>query len=69
MDYANKIKQARHDKSLSRFQKKQKILSLKNERNESIVNAEKKFVNQLNMGNQNPGIKSNQKHHNSNSLS
>jgi hypothetical protein len=69
MDYANKIKQVRHDKSLSHSQKKQKILSLKNERNQSIVNAEKNFANQLNMGNQNPGMKNNQKPGNGNTTS
>jgi hypothetical protein len=59
MDYADKIKQVRHDKSLSHSQKKQKILSLKSERNQSIINAQKDFVNQLNTDNQNPGMKSN----------
>lgn len=61
MDYENKIKQVRHDKSLSHLQKRENIRSLKNERDQSIVNAEKDFVNQLNTGNQNPGMKSNQK--------
>jgi hypothetical protein len=61
MDYKNKIKQVRHDKSVSHWQKKQKIFSLKTERNQRIVNAEKGFLNQLNTGNQNPGMKNNQK--------
>ena len=69
MDYKNKIKQVRHDNSLSHSQKKLKIDSLKNERGQSIVNAEKDFVNQLNMGNQNPGLKNNQKPGNGNTAS
>ena len=69
MDYKNKIRQVRHDKSLSHSQKKQKILSLKTERNQSIVNAEKDFVKQLNMDNQNPAMKNNQKPGNGNTTS
>ncbi len=69
MDYRNKIKQVRHDNSLSHSQKVKKIDSLKNERNQSIVDAEKDFANKLNMGNQNPEIKDNQKPDNGNSTS
>ena len=69
MDYKNKIHQVRHDKSLSHSQKKQKIFSLKTERNQSIVNAEKDFVKQLNTDNQNPGMKNNQKPGNGNTTS
>ena len=60
MDYRNKIKQVRHDNSLSHSQKVQKIDSLKNERSQSIIDAEKDFANQLNKNNQNAGIKNNQ---------
>ncbi len=60
LDYRNKIKLVRHDKSLNHLQKKQKILSLKIKRDQDIVKAEKDFAEQLPMGNQNPGMKNNQ---------
>ncbi len=69
MDYANRIKEARHDKSLSHSQKKEKIHSLKDERNDEIVNAEKNFAKQLNMGNQNPRMRNNRRPANTNAVS
>jgi hypothetical protein len=52
MDYKNKLREARNDKSLSHLQRKQKILSLKTERDQSIINAQRNFIQQGN-GNSN----------------
>lgn len=69
MDYQNKIKQVRHDRSLSHSQKIQKIRTLKTDRGEDIVTAEKDFVKQLNMGNPNLEMMNSQKSRNGNATS
>ncbi len=51
VDYRNRIKVARHDKSISHAQRKQEIRNLKAERAQAIANAERDFYN--NRGNRN----------------
>lgn len=54
-DYRNKIKDTRKDKSLSHAEKKKEIRSLRAERDQEIINAEKDFSKPGRMNNQNPG--------------
>ena len=55
-DYKNKIREARKDKSLSHSQRRQEIRSLKTERDQDIINAQRNFSGQEG-NNQNPGNK------------
>ena len=54
-DYKNKIREARKDKSLSHSQRRQEIRSLKAERDQEIINAQRNFSRPGRMNNQNPG--------------
>lgn len=63
IDYANQIRDVRHNKSLNHSQRRQEIRSLKSERDQAIISAQQNFRsgntnNQnrgQNNGNQNPG--------------
>jgi hypothetical protein len=59
VDYKNKIREARKDKSLSHSQRRQEIRSLKAERDQDIINAQRNF-SRSRRNNQNPGINNNQ---------
>jgi hypothetical protein len=69
MDYKNKLREARHDKSLSHLQRIQKIVSLKTERDQSIINAQRDFVRQGSRSNKNPEMNNNQNQDNSHASS
>ena len=69
LDYKNKLREARHDKSLSHLQRKQKILSLKTERDQSIINAQRDFVHQGSNSSRNPEMNNNQNQDNSHASS
>ncbi len=45
LDYKNEIKAARHNKSISRTERRTKIRNLKNEREQAIVTAQENFRN------------------------
>ncbi|HVW99740.1 MAG TPA: hypothetical protein VHA52_04745 [Candidatus Babeliaceae bacterium] len=51
VDYRNRIKEARHDKSISHAQRRQEIRNLKAERAQAVADAERDFYN--NRGRQN----------------
>ena len=56
IDYKNRIREARKDKSLSHSQRREQIRSLKAERDQEIINAQKNFVRSRRSNNyQNPG--------------
>jgi hypothetical protein len=57
VNYRNKIREIRNDKSLSHVQKRQEIRSLKGERDQAIADAQRNFYNnrRQRMNNQNPG--------------
>ena len=61
-DYRNKIREARKDKSLSHSQRRQEIRSLKTERDQDIINAQRNF-RFGGRNNQNPGKNNNQNRH------
>jgi len=54
IDYANQIRDARHNKSLSHSQRRQEIRSLKSERDQAIISAQQNF-RYGNSNNQNRG--------------
>jgi hypothetical protein len=54
IDYKNKIKEARKDKSLSHSQRRQEIRSLKAERDQDIIDAQRNFRRSERRNNQNP---------------
>ena len=54
IDYKNKIKEARKDKSLSHSQRRQEIRSLKAERDQEIIDAQRNFRRSERRNNQNP---------------
>lgn len=58
VNYRNKIRGVRNDKSISHAQKRQEIRSLKGERDQAIADAQRNFYNnrRQRMNNQNPGI-------------
>jgi hypothetical protein len=53
LDYKNKIREARKDKSLSPSQRREEIRNLKAERNQAIINAQSNFSRSGRMNNQN----------------
>jgi hypothetical protein len=57
VNYRNKIRGVRNDKSISHAQKRQEIRSLKGERGPAIADAQRNFYNnrRQRMNNQNPG--------------
>ncbi|MEO8416369.1 MAG: hypothetical protein ABI472_22090 [Ginsengibacter sp.] len=59
IDYNNKIREARKDKSVSHSQRRQEIRSLKTERDLDIINAQKNFRTGRRYD-QNPGLNDNQ---------
>ena len=59
IDYTNKIREARKDKSLSHSQRRQEIRSLKTERDQEIINAQRNFRSGR-RNDQNPGLNNNQ---------
>jgi hypothetical protein len=59
-DYKNKIREARKDKSLSHSQRRHEIRSLKAERDQEIINAQRNFSRSRRMNSQNPGMNNNQ---------
>jgi hypothetical protein len=67
-DYKHKIKEARKDKSLSHSQRRQEIRSLKAERDQDIINAQRNFRRPGRRNNQNPGANNNQDNGNSPSV-
>ena len=54
VDYNNKIREARKDKSLSHSQRRQEIRSLKAERDQDIIDAQRNFRRSERRNNQNP---------------
>lgn len=58
IDYANQIRDARHNKSLSHSQRRQEIRSLKSERDQAIISAKQNF-RYGNTNNQNRGQNNN----------
>jgi hypothetical protein len=58
--YKNKIREARKDKSLKHSERRQEIRSLKAERDQEIINAQRNFSRQGRRNNQNPGTNNNQ---------
>ncbi len=58
VNYRNKIREARNDKSISHAQRRQEIRSLKGERDQAIADAQRNFYNnrRQRMNNQNPGM-------------
>lgn len=60
IDYKNKIREARKDKSLRHSQRRQEIRSLKAERDQEIISAQRNFSQSGRRNNQNPGMNNNQ---------
>lgn len=60
VDYKNKIREARKDKSIGHKQRRQEIRSLKAERDQDIINAQRNFSRSGRRNNQNPGTNNNQ---------
>ena len=62
VNYRNKIREVRNDKSISHAKRRQEIRSLKGERDQAIADAQRNFYNnrRQRMNNQNPGINNNQ---------
>jgi hypothetical protein len=50
MDYQNRIRGVRHDKGLSHAKKRSEIRSLKSERNQAIVNAQRDYYQRQSQG-------------------
>ncbi|MDQ6844758.1 MAG: hypothetical protein M3Z92_10455, partial [Bacteroidota bacterium] len=65
-DYQNKIRDVRHDKSLSHSQRRQEIRNLKNERDQEILNAKRDFSRSERMNYRNPGANNSQNRENNN---
>jgi hypothetical protein len=64
IDYKDKIRKARHDKSLSSSQRRQEIRALKTERDQQIIDAQRNFSfnrrGKMNDQNQGPNYNQNQ---------
>jgi hypothetical protein len=60
IDYKNQIREARKDKSLSHSKRREEIRSLKSERDEAIIDAQRNYRRPSRMNNQNPGTNNNQ---------
>ena len=69
LDYKNKIREARKDKSLSPSQRREEIRNLKAERAQAIISAQSNFSRSGRMNNQNRGMNNNQNPDNGNSSS